>query len=238
MDRPLHIALVLAGGQGNRMHNSCPKQFMVIEGEPVIVHTLRALCRHEGIDAVYVVCAEEWRTSVGQWAADYGLTKFKQTFPSGSTSFQSLINGVDGLASGGIASDSLIMVHEAVRPLISQQVITDNLDVCTRHGNAIAAVKSEEAYMVSADGCVSAGFQPREQFYRAQTPQTFPLKHLQEAFREAEIRSIDNPQSLYTLMAELKLYTLYISRGDSRNFKITVPEDIETYRALIRHTGR
>lgn len=235
MNRPPHIALVLAGGQGCRMHSRCPKQFLEIEGEPIIVHTLRAFSLHPDIDAIYAVCADEWQSCVCQWIEKFQITKFQKTFTSGNTSFQSLRNGLEGLAKEGLPPDSFIITHEAVRPLISREVISDNLETCIRHGNATAAIPSEEAYMLSTDGLQSEGFLPRETLFRAQTPQTFSLAVLQEAFLEADRRGITYSQSLYTLMAELNLYTLYISKGETLNFKITVPQDVDIYQALLRH---
>lgn len=233
MNSPLHIALVLAGGQGCRIHSTCPKQFLEIEGEPIIVHTLRTLSTHPEIDAVYVVCANEWSDTVCRWAEQFHVDKFKKTIIGGSTSLQSLRNGIEALATEGVAADSVVMVHEAVRPLVSPEVISDNLEICARYGNATAAIQSEEAYMQSRDGLHSEGFIARESLFRAQTPQTFSLNDLQQAFHAADRRGITHSQSLYTLMAELGLYTLYISKGDTRNFKITVPQDVEMYRSLL-----
>lgn len=239
MDKTLNIALLLAGGQGHRMHSERPKQFMDVEGQPVIFYTMLAFQRHPEVDRIYVVCHPEWADFVKSTAENGRIGKFCGIFPAGDTSIDSLRNGIEGLRAEAGLGNPAILTHEAVRPLVSADIISRNLSVFRAHGNAITAVRSNEAYMVSPGGTYSEQCIPRELLYRAQTPLTFHLDELAEAFSRAERHSIRHSQSLYTLVAEVfPSKKLYIAPGTELNFKLTLPEDIETLKALVAYRHR
>lgn len=239
MDKPLNVVLLLAGGQGSRMRTDCPKQFMEVAGAPVISHTLQAFQCHPEIDRIYVVCNPEWDGFVRDTARDGKISKLRALFPAGDTSIDSMRNGVAGLRAELGGRNPTVLTHEAVRPLVSGEIISLNLKAFRAHGNAVTAVRSQEAYMVSPDGISSGKRIPRELLYRAQTPITFSLEDLTEAFRRADQIRINRSQSLYTLVTEVfPLKKLYISPGSELNFKLTLPEDIETLEALLSYRKR
>lgn len=236
MDRTPNIVLLLAGGQGHRMHSCCPKQFMEVAGIPVILHTMQVFQQHSEIDYIYVVCNPEWDKFVRATAQSGLIWKFNGTFPAGETSIDSLRNGINGLR--GIFGDRnpAVMTHEAVRPLVSEEIISLNLSTYYQYGNAITAIRSHEAYMVSPNGVYSEKHIPRELLYRAQSPLTFSLKELTEAFQRADSIKINRSQSLYTLITEVfPLKKLYMSPGSELNFKLTLPEDIDTLKAILTY---
>ena len=226
-----NIALLLAGGDGTRAAQSVPKQYVQIEGIPVLAYTMRAFDRHPLIHAVYVVCQDEWADIVRRTATELAFSKFQGTISAGSTSFSSILNGVTEL-SHRYEDNPIVLVHDGVRPLVSSAVIADAIAVCRRHGNAIAALQGEEAFM-TGDATKGTGMIPREQLWGAQTPHTFPLTTLVEVFDEARRLGIEDSQSLYTLMAELHHWPLYKSRGERVNLKITHPEDIWLFSRLV-----
>lgn len=239
MDKTLNIALLLAGGQGHRMHSDLPKQFMEVEGKPVIFYTMQAFQNHPDVDRIYVVCHPEWAGFVRRTTDDGHISKFCGIFPAGDTSIDSLRNGIEGLRADAALRNPVVLTHEAVRPLVTTDLISRNLSVFREHGNAITAVRSNEAYMVSPGGMFSEQCIPRERLYRAQTPITFRLDELSEAFSRAARLHIRHSQSLYTLMAEVfPTRKLYIAPGTELNFKLTLPEDIETLKALIAYRTR
>ena len=228
------ISLILAGGYGRRAKTECPKQFVKVQGHSVLAYTAAAFQRHPGIDGFYVVCAEEWSDAVSREMKELGFGKFSGTFLSGATSIDSLRNGVEGLIAEGVPEDTVVVVHEAVRPLVSQAVISESLAVCNARGNALAGVESYESYLQSPTGVEANGMQSRYGLFRAQTPQTFSLGRLQRAFVMAARRGIHTSQSLFTFMAELGAYPLYISQGEHSNIKLTLPEDLRLFEALVK----
>ncbi|MCD8318740.1 MAG: 2-C-methyl-D-erythritol 4-phosphate cytidylyltransferase [Paraprevotella sp.] len=239
MNKIAHVVLLLAGGHGYRMHSSRPKQFMEIAGTPVIFHTLQVFQQHPDIDRIYVVCSPEWKDFVETTVRKGGIDKFGGTFPAGETSIDSLRNGIRGLQKEWRDKKPAVLTHEAVRPLVSAEVISLNLHTFHTHGNAITAIRSHEAYMVSPDGISSESSIPREHLYRAQTPQTFYLNDLTETFHRADSLHLSNSQSLYTLMSEVRSHQpLYIAPGSEQNFKLTLPEDLEVLEAILAYRRR
>ena len=169
------IALVLAGGYGGRMHMETPKQFLLLQGMPVIAHTLKAFENHPEIDVIAVVCLSGWEEYVERVKHDFHITKLQHIFSGGSNSHISIGNGIKGL-SHYYTRDDIVLVHEAVRPLLSAKIISENIRICELYGNAITAVRDNEAVMYTEDGVSSYRCFPREQMYKAQTPHTFCFK--------------------------------------------------------------
>ena len=232
MKQSHNIALILAGGTGERMHAVVPKQFMEIDGETVLLHTLRAFQQHPLIDEICIVCMPEWEDFVRSEAKRGGIDKLSDTIGAGESSYASARNGIKHLLDTVKEPNAIVLVHDAVRPLVTQDVISRNIAVCLTHGNAITALPSYEAYLVTSDGNTSDGFMPREGLMRAQTPHTFSLETLREMLQRAEEQGIKESQSIFTLAGELGITPLHIAQGDLRNFKITEQSDILIYRAL------
>lgn len=212
------IALILAGGKGERVSPDRPKQYIEVRGESVLHHTLNAF--RGMVDDIIVVCQDEWREYVGSY----------RTATAGATGFESLCNGVAALTDE--APDTFVMIHDAVRPLVGQAVIQDNITVARRCGNAIAAVETYETLLMAPNAETVRSMVRRESVYRAQTPQTFTLGTLRKMIEEARTRCVVNAQSACTLAMQLG-YQLHLSKGDLRNFKITIPSDMTLYESLI-----
>lgn len=232
MKQSHNIALILAGGTGERMQAVVPKQFMEIDGEMVLLHTMRAFQQHPLVHEIYLVCLPEWEVIVRREAVLGEIDKLKGVIPAGESCFASARNGIEYLAEKVTDPDAVILVHDAVRPLITQDIISRNIAVCLTHGNAITALPSHEAYLVTNDGRSADGFMPREGLMRAQTPHTFPLASLHQMIQLADEQGIKKSQSIFTLAGELGIAPLHIAQGDLRNFKITEQSDILIYRAL------
>ena len=232
MKQSHNIALILAGGMGKRMQAVVPKQFMEIDGETVLLHTMRAFQQHPLIHEIYLVCMPEWEAFVRREAKLGGVDKLNGIIPAGESGFASARGGIEYLAEKVNDPEAVVLVHDAVRPLITQDIISRNIAVCLTRGNAITALPSHEAYLVTADGRSSDSFMPREGLMRAQTPHTFPLATLRQMIQLADEQGIKTSQSIFTLAGELGFAPLHIARGDLRNFKITEQSDILIYRAL------
>ena len=227
-----NIALILAGGRGTRFNSMRPKQYIEVDGKPILSYTMRAFEKHPLVTDIYVVCSPEWNTYVEAQAGHNAFTKFRACIASGETSFRSMSNGIKALVTMGIDPDSIIMVHDAVRPLLSQDTITNNINVCREHGNAITVIYSNEAYMKVSGGIEASGFAMREDYMRAQTPHTFKLGTLSTLIESAAEKGISYSQSLFTLANELGYAPLYIAQGNMLNFKITQPQDLKFFRVL------
>lgn len=233
----MNIALIIAGGSGNRMGQDIPKQFMYIDNCPVIVRTMMAFQQHPDVQEIAVVCLKGWETVLQSYANQYSIDKLKWIFPGGKNGQDSIRNGVYGLRDNGCDNNDIILIHDAVRPLLSQNIISANIASCIKFGDAITAIKCVEAILESDNHISSKKSIPRDRLFRTQTPQTFRLGELIETHQMALEKGIISSVSTCTMMAEVKNREMHIVLGEERNLKLTNPEDIEMYKALL-HTEK
>lgn len=227
-----HIALLLAAGKSSRMATNRPKQYLEVDGESILLHTMRAFQRHHLIHDIYVACSHEWEVTVRDEALKGGIDKFRDTIIGGETAFCTICNGINDILARDYDPKDILLVHDAVRPLVSQDIISRNIAVCLTHGNAITAIGSHEAFIVSKDGRTSEGFMPREGLFRAQTPHTFHLSTIRKIADSIKAQHIEHSQSLFTIANEVGISPLHIAQGDMTNFKITYPSDILIFQTL------
>ena len=161
------------------------------------------------------------------------MTKLKWIFMGGDNGQHSIRNGVYGLKENGVNDDDLVLVHDAVRPLLSQDIISSNIATCKKYGYAITGIKCREAILESEDGFSTRTSIPRDKLIRTQTPQTFRLKNLVAAHEEAKEKGITNSVASCTLMAELGGREMHIVPGSEKNIKVTTVEDLEILKALM-----
>lgn len=228
-----NYALIIAGGSGNRMGQDIPKQFMYLENRPIIIHTMEAFQQHPDIDGIAVVCLEGWETVLQSYANQFNITKLKWIFPGGKTGHESIHNGIYGLKKAGCNNEDLVLIHDAVRPLLSQVIISSNIAVCKKYGYAITGIQCREAILESEDGFSSSKSIPRDKLIRTQTPQTFRLGNIIAAHEEAKGKGIMNSVASCTLIAELGGREMHIVPGSEKNIKVTTVEDLEILKALM-----
>ncbi|MCF0160296.1 MAG: 2-C-methyl-D-erythritol 4-phosphate cytidylyltransferase [Bacteroidaceae bacterium] len=233
----MNIALLIAGGSGNRMGQDIPKQFMHVDGCPVIIHTLLCFQRHPDIESIAVVCLRGWETVLQSYANQFNVTKLRWVFPGGETGMESIRNGIYGLREAGCADYDLVLIHDSVRPLLSQDIISSNIATCKAYGYAITGIRCREAILESEDGFSSTTSIPRDRLIRTQTPQTFHLKDIIDAHEEARLKGITHSVASCTLLAELGGREMHIVPGSEKNIKITTVEDLEILKALM-HTQK
>ena len=226
-----NIALIIAGGSGQRMHQDIPKQFLNVYDKPVIIYTLEAFQKHPCIDGIVVVCVEGWNEILGAYCKQFGITKLESIVPGGSNGQESIRTGICDIASRHQRED-LILIHDAIRPLVSEEIISDCIRVAARHGNAISVVQCTSAMLCTEDGQTSRSQIARDNLKITQTPQCASVGTLTELHEEALRRGITNSVATCTLLIELG-HELYFSLGSEKNIKLTSVEDLEIFEALL-----
>lgn len=226
-----NVALIIAGGSGNRMHQDIPKQFLTVNERPVIVYTLEAFQRHPEIDAIAVVCIAGWEQVLWAYARQFDITKLKHVVLGGENGQDSIRNGVYELESH-YDEDDLVLIHDAIRPMVSAEIISDNIRVAREHGNAITVIPCAEAMMQTEDGVVSTGSYPRDNLKRTQTPQAFRIGDICDLHRRALEAGITNSVASCTLVIEMG-GQVFFSAGSEKNIKLTTVEDIDIFKALL-----
>jgi 2-C-methyl-D-erythritol 4-phosphate cytidylyltransferase len=230
----MNIALITAGGVGNRMGQDIPKQFMPIDNKPVIIYTLESFQYHPEIDAMAVVCLDGWENVLQAYANQYNITKLKWIFHSGETNQDSIYNGIIGLKENGCKEDDVVLVQDGVRPLVSQEIISNNISVCKKYGYAVTGLTCKEAIMELTESTVQKIEIPRERLIRTQTPHTYRLGLLLDAHAQAKKMGVKNTVASCMLFSELGVRDQHLVRGSERNgLKLTSVEDVELFKALL-----
>lgn len=230
-EKMANIGLLIAGGSGNRMHQDIPKQFITVNERPVIVYTLEAFQNHPEIDSIAVVCIEGWEQVLWAYAKQFNITKLEYVVPGGQNGQGSIRNGVFELEKHFDAED-IVLVHDAIRPMVSAEIISDCIRVAQKYGNAVTVIPCAEAMMQTEDGIISSGSYPRDRLKRTQTPQAFHVGQICDLHRRALEAGITNSVASCTLMIEMG-EQVYFSAGSEKNIKLTTVEDIDIFKALL-----
>ena len=227
-----NIVLIIAGGVGARMGQDIPKQFINVYDKPVIVYTLEAFQKHPSIDAIEVVCLDWWHDVLWAYAKQFGIAKLENIVSGGKNGQDSIRNGLYDIASRHNGSDDIVLVHDAIRPMVSNDIISDNIRVCRQYGNAITVVPCTAAMLKTFDSLSTEEQVPRDNLKITQTPQAFFLQDIIAAHKEALKKGITNSVASCTMYIELGR-KLYMSAGSEKNLKLTTAEDIEIFKALL-----
>jgi len=227
----MNIALILAGGSGKRMKNEIPKQFLNVNDKPVIIYTLEAFQKHPDIDEIGVVCIDGWHDILKAYARQYKTDKLTWVVSGGENGQASIRNGVFE-AEKRYKPDDIILVHDAIRPLVSEEIISDCIVQCKRYGSAIAVTPCSTAVLRRTTDDFSKEVVQRDTLVMTQTPQAFPIGKLASAHRRALEVGITNSVASCTLMIELG-EKVYFSIGSETNIKLTTQEDLKIFKALL-----
>jgi 2-C-methyl-D-erythritol 4-phosphate cytidylyltransferase len=226
-----NIALIIAGGVGNRMGQDIPKQFLNVNDKPVIVYTLERFQQTDAVDYIAVVCLEGWEVMLQAYANQFGISKLKHIIKGGVNGQDSIRNGLEEL-SRHYSRDDIVLVHDAIRPMVSSEIITGCIEKTRECGSAITMIPCQEAMLETTDGDSSSKSYPRDGLKRTQTPQGFYLGDLTDAHKKALEKGITNSVASCTLMIELGK-TVHFCKGSEKNIKLTTPEDIEIFKAFL-----
>lgn len=227
----MNIALLTAAGQGTRMGQDVPKQFLHIHDKPIIIYTLERFQKNPQIDAIAVVTLPHWIDFVWSYAKQFRITKLKWVVSGGASGQESIYNGLVAIRDN-CPKDSVVMIHDGNRPMVDNNIISDSLSVYNEFGSAVAAIPCTEAVFKSKDGQISNESIPREELFRTQTPHTYSLEKALWAYEQAREKGIVNSTAICTVMNALG-ETIHFSRGSEKNIKLTTLDDIEIFKALL-----
>ena len=228
-------AIIIAGGVGNRMGQSIPKQFINVYDKPILMYTLEGFEKHPMVDAIEVVCIEGWENVVWSYAKQYNITKLKWIVKGGASGQESIRNGVYNLE-GKCSPDDVIIVHDGIRPLVDAEVLTDVIMKAQEFGNAVTSLPyNEQIFVVSKDDeNTTTQFIPRETLRRVSTPQAYKFDLLDSKYHEAFEKEIGIYGSHYTntMMVELGV-RLHFAAGSDKNIKLTTKDDLEMFKGYL-----
>ena len=147
----MNVAIIIAGGSGHRMGQDIPKQFINVYDKPVLIYTLEGFQRHPQIDAIEVVCIDGWHDVLWAYAHQFNITKLKWVVSGGNTGQESIRNGVFNLE-GKAGADDIVVIHDGIRPLVDETVLTDVIMKAQKYGNAVTSLPyNEQIFVVDPD---------------------------------------------------------------------------------------
>uniref|UniRef100_A0AB33IYS7 2-C-methyl-D-erythritol 4-phosphate cytidylyltransferase n=1 Tax=Prevotella sp. GTC17254 TaxID=3236794 RepID=A0AB33IYS7_9BACT len=228
----MNIAVIFAGGSGLRMHTkSRPKQFLELNGKPIIIYTLELFDNHPEIDAIVVACIESWIPFLEKQLRKFEINKVAKVVPGGKTGQDSIYQGLK--AAREIAQgEATVLIHDGVRPLITEQTITDNLRKVAECGSCITCIPATETFIVrQADD--SLEIPSRADSLIARAPQSFRLSEILTAHERAIAEGQHDFIDSCTMMSHYG-YRLGTVIGPMENIKITTPTDFFVFRAMVK----
>lgn len=228
----MNIAVIFAGGSGKRMNSKDrPKQFLLIHGKPIIVHTIEVFQYHEEIDGIVVACLEDWMPYMEEMKYRYRLDKIGKIVPGGKTGQLSIYNGVRAASELYGIEKNIVLIHDGVRPLINEKIISENIAGVKKYGSAITCAPSQETFVLIDDENNINAVESRKHSRLAKAPESFWLSELLEAeehaIRDGHIDMIDS----CTLMRAYGK-KMHVVECSFENIKITTPDDFYMFRAL------
>ena len=228
----MNVAVLLAGGRGIRSQQNIPKQFISIFDRMLIIYTLQAFQSHPLIDHIVVSCVEGWENILRINALEAGVNKLHRIVPGGMDVQSSTRNALVSLEDT-LHPNDIVIIHDSVRPLVPEWVITDCVETAQRHGSGLSAVRCQETIVCTEDGTSGSKSIHRDGIMRVQTPQAYKFNKVLSAHKKAVELGITKIIYTNTMMLELG-DTLYFSKGSEKNIKITSKEDIALFKALYK----
>lgn len=218
-------AVIVAGGKGSRMNQELPKQFIELQGEPILMHTLRQFYRANTAINIVLVLPEVQRVYWQQLVTQHAFDIPHQVVSGGKSRFQSVKNGLTAISS----VDGLVAIHDGVRPFISEAIIKKSFAVAKTKGNAVVSMPLKDSIRHLSETGNTA--MPRQDFRIIQTPQTFQLALIKAAFKTEELSTFTDDATVLEHFG----HSIELIDGDYRNIKITTPEDLEVATVFSQH---
>lgn len=228
----MNFALIFAGGVGQRMNTvSLPKQFLMVHGKPIIVHTIEHFQNCEEIDGIVVVCVSEYINYMNTLKEQWRLTKIQKVVAGGDCGQKSILHGLEAIREFVKSDDDIVLIHDGVRPLIDRQTILDNIDSVKKNGNCVTVAKAIETILVLQDNGAAEAMD-RSKCCLGRAPQSFYFRDIYSAHQKAKkMDKFDFIDS--ALMMQYFGYQIHTVQGPADNIKVTTPMDYYMFKAIL-----
>ncbi len=229
----MNIAVIFAGGVGRRMgQTEKPKQFLEVLGKPIIIHTIEVFEKTDEIDGIIIACVKDWIEYLEDLIKEYKIKKVVKIVPGGESGQMSIFNGIKA-ASEIYPKDSIVLIHDGVRPFIDEDLIRRNIDSVKEQGSAISCVTSVETFVLTNENNKIEMIPKRVNSLIAKAPQSFVLNDIYQVHLQAQKDKIFDAIDSCTLMNKYKK-DLYIVMTDYDNIKITTQKDLNLAESIFK----
>lgn len=233
----MNYAIILAGGIGSRMNmGSMPKQFLMVQDRPVISYCLEIFQKHEQVDKILIVVSDEWKAFVKEWVEKEQIGKASLYARPGKTRQQSIYSGLQALDGIALEND-IVIIHDAARPCVTEQIITDCIGGATEKEGAMPVITVKDTVYYSKDGKYIAGLLNRDELFAGQAPESFRYGKYYRIHREMTDEEIEMIRGSSEI-AYKKGMSIKLIPGWEGNFKITTLEDLEKFRILMDNSKK
>ena len=230
-----NIAIIFAGGSGVRMGAGKPKQFLEIDGRPIIIYTLDIFEDHPDIDEIYIACKEDYIEKLKKLVRRYDITKVKDIVPGGTTALGSAYNALSA-AKKNNDDDAVVLIHDGVRPCITSDLVDEVIRATNEKGAVVTCTPMFETPVLSRNGEFVEDSPKRADCYTAQAPQSFKLGDILAAHEQVRAKDpeytdiVDSCTLLRSIGKEVA-----IIKGPRSNIKVTTPEDLYIFKAMLEY---
>ena len=228
----MNIALIVAAGKGTRVGKDIPKQFLLVKDKPLIVYTVEAFQNNLDIDSIVIVTNNDYIKQVNNWCLKYQLNKVKMVVKGGDTRQASVYNGLKAIDSLKDSDEDIILIHDAARPLVSNSIISENIEACIKYDAVDTVIKSKDTIIQSKDNKSINDILNRDEIYQTQTPQSFKYRIIKEAHEKAIKEALNAATDDARLVMALGI-DVHLVEGNAQNFKVTNQDDLKMLEALI-----
>lgn len=229
----MNIAIILAGGTGTRVNAGMPKQFVEILGKPILIYTIEKFENHPCIDAIEIVCVENYIEHLKKLVEQYNLSKVRWIVKGGDNFQHSVLNGVLNLHNK-ISLKDIVLIHYAASPFVSDDIINDGINVAKEKGNCTSATPCFLLTGSNDDGKQSTQFIDRDKIMQLNSPQCFRYEYVFQLYQEALSKNLlDQVEPHTTSLMYLLGHTIYFSKGNQTNIKITTKEDLDLFEGYV-----
>lgn len=213
------------------MQQQIPKQFLCVNGKPILAYTIAKFQFHPRIDSITIVCTQGWEDFTREICLSNDLSKVKHIVQGGATALDSIKRGVETQT---LSQRDIVIIHDGVRPLVDEESINAVIEDCERVGGAISSIPTIEHIAFQGDNQTSIRYLDRGKTFRTLTPQAYYYGNISDAYKILEEKGIGKDSSFIgTLMMDVGK-PICLSKGSEKNIKITSPIDLELFKLALK----
>ena len=231
----MNYGLILAGGVGQRMRRTgMPKQFLEVFGKPIIIYTLLRFDACPDIDAVVIACHSSWKDHMEAMIQRFDIKKVKAVISGGKDRQDSVLNGLKWIQSNGASDSDVVVIHDGVRPLVQEAILSENVRIAKKYGNAMTVRPVIESVVITdKETARFEDFKKRDDTFSLTAPQSFQLQVLIKAYDEIEDKETPMPLLDSALVFTYLGNSIHIIKENNNNIKVTTPEDYYALKAML-----
>lgn len=229
----MNIALILAGGVGSRLRSDgFPKQYIEIEGKPVLIYTLEKFQVCRDVDKIVVVANEQWKADILSWAEKFGISKLCDIAEPGETRQDSVFNGLLACEPYQESPEDIVLIHDAARPLVTPELISACTEAGKTSDGCVPVIPMKDTVYYSIDGKSVTNLTDRSTLFCGQSPEAFNLQKYLQLNKETPVEQLKLIRGCCEL-AYQNGFNLCMVSGEETNFKLTTMADLERLRSIL-----